>query len=251
MGAVGLVHLGVELGIDGVQLLVDRLQLLLGGLQLLVGRLQLLVDRDAAPRWRISAPRRAVSYSSIGRLQPLARVAQFALQMVVAAASACPAGGAASPCLRGGSRGPRSENSTRNSGSPSWPSGSTVRLIGWTRSSSSTATARAPPSGASRWPRARRRAGRAAARCAPWRAAAGSARPVARLEVFAGARREVQDVAFAIHHHVGGREAFEHAALDGAAQIGGLRRWRRVARRRRACRRGRAWRRQRTGTAAA
>ena len=39
-----LVHLRLELGVDGRQLLVERLHLLLAGLQLLVGALQLLVD---------------------------------------------------------------------------------------------------------------------------------------------------------------------------------------------------------------
>ena len=46
VGAVELVDLAVEFGVDRVQLFVNRLQLLLGRSQLLVGILEFLIDRN-------------------------------------------------------------------------------------------------------------------------------------------------------------------------------------------------------------
>jgi hypothetical protein len=62
-----------------LQLLVDRLRLLARGLQLLVGRLQFLVDRDQLLVRRFQLFERGFIFLD-HRLQPLARIAQFAFE---------------------------------------------------------------------------------------------------------------------------------------------------------------------------
>src|SRR5262245_8223889 len=81
IGAIEFVDLDGQLVIDGLQLLVDRLQLLLRRFQLLVGRLQLLVDRGHLLVTGFELFDRGLVLLR-HRLQPLARLAQLALEML-------------------------------------------------------------------------------------------------------------------------------------------------------------------------
>ena len=84
VGAVELVDLAVEFGVDRMQLFIDRLQLLLGGLQLLVGGLQLLIDRNHFLVRGLELLQCAFIFLD-RRLQTLPRVAQFVMQLRQAA----------------------------------------------------------------------------------------------------------------------------------------------------------------------
>ncbi len=78
---------------------------------------------------------------------------------------------------------------------------------------------RASRSAWSRSPPAAQCANRDADRCAPSPKSCRLGAPSRRLQIFSGARRIMQDIAFAVDDHIGRREALQHPALDGLPQI--------------------------------